>query len=790
MAVRFVVHGHFYQPPRENPWTGILDREPSAAPHHDWNERVFLECYRSNAYARILDERGRVLRIVNNYEHMSFNFGPTILSWMEAHHPITYGRILHADAVSRERRGFGNALAQAYNHTILPLDHPRDARTQVRWGLIDFKKRFGRKADGMWLPETAASDDVLAILAEEGVGFTILSPYQAARTRELGSTQWSRVPPRSNRPYRWLHHDGSGRFVDIFFFDAGKAKEVAFERALSTSQRFMDMLAAGTSDVAAIATDGETYGHHFIYGDRTLAHAFEREGPHRGVEFTNYAVVRSESIPTHEVELVEGGSAWSCAHGVGRWSRDCGCSSGGGPGQHQRWRAPLRAALAWLRDQTHEVYEEEASALLADPWDARDAYAEVMHEGPATFEKWSRRFSRKNLSNDDLIRTRTLLEMERQSLLMFTSCAWFHHDVSGIETAQVLKYASRCMDFMEELGRPPVESSFLEALQDAESYIPDEGTGSDVYRRAVSRARVTPKRAVAHIGIESLLEEPANGGRIGGHSFELARFERGQSGPFTLSCGWVKLISESTSRPYQLAFAALHLGGIDFYGTVTDRIGKEAFPELSRNLLDALDESSLPSIVRRMHEIFGPEEFQLTDLLPEGAESLANKVFESLVSRFSEAYANLYRDHGRTLDMLHGAGFKLPAELRAAAEFTLKQRFQEEIARQGQSQDPGAYWHAIEIAQQVTASGYKIDRTEATRVFEHLVNRAVQQAVRTGDEVDAVRGLVDLIRKLALPVRFDQAQETLIGLYGGKPSVRVEQELMDVLGLAPEALGK
>jgi alpha-amylase/alpha-mannosidase (GH57 family) len=783
--VRIVVHGHFYQPPRDNPWTQVVDRAASAAPFHDWNQRVFEDCYRANAYARIMDEHRRVVQVVNNYEHLSFNFGPTLLSWMESHHPITYARILAADRHSAEQRGHGNAMAQAYNHTILPLDDPRDARTQIRWGVIDFERRFGRRPLGMWLPETAANDSVLSLLAQEGVAFTVLNPDQAGQTRRLGSAAWTDERPRSDRPYRWIDPDGTGRFVDIFFYDGARSRAIAFEQALSTSQTFLDSIADGEG--VSVATDGETYGHHAVFGDRTLAHAFVRAGADRGFSFTNFAALREERFPTHEVKLVPGATSWSCAHGVGRWSRDCGCSSGGGPGQHQRWRAPLRQALELLRNRVHSMYEERASELFNDPWEARDAYLHLLFEGPVGFDKWSRPVSRKHQGIDEITRSLTLLEMERQALLMFTSCAWFHHDVTGIETAQVLKHAGRCIDHLLDLGGENPEPEFLAALAEAESYLPQGGNGADVYRRSVARARVTPQRAVAHLGIASLLDEPQEAGSFGGYRFELSRFEKEQSGPFTLSTGWVSLRSESTERAHQLAFAALHLGGIDLYGTATDRMGREAFPQASRRILDALDSQSLPAIVRRMHETFGPDEFQLTDLLPEGAETLASRVFEELMRRFSETYAQLYQDHGRTLDMLQGAGFALPDELRAAAQFTLQKRFEDEIERQGQSRDPNAYWHAIEIAQQVAAAGYDINTTSSTKVFEHLLNRAVQQAIHGNGGVEAVRGLVQIIRRLNLPVKFDQAQETLLGLYGGRPSEPVRLALMELLSIAPEA---
>ncbi|MEM6368419.1 MAG: DUF3536 domain-containing protein [Myxococcota bacterium] len=788
-----IVHGHFYQPPRENPWTGAVDREPSAAPFHDWNARVFRDAYRANAHARILDDSGRVIQVVNNYETMSFNFGPTLLSWMEAHHPITYGRILEADRKSVRERGFGNALAQAFNHTILPLDDPRDLRTQILWGLNDFESRFGRVAEGMWLPETAANEAVLSALAKAGVRFTVLAPSQAQRIRPLGTTEWASVTQDldQSRPYRWLDPDASGRHLDLFFFDAGRSKAVAFDRALNTSQAFAELFSPG--QLRILATDGESYGHHSVFGDRTLAHFFRAEGPRRGLSFTNFASVRHHQPPTHEVELAAGpngeGTAWSCAHGIGRWTRDCGCSTGGGPGAHQRWRAPLRTALEGLREVLHQTFEEMGGELFLDPWAARDDYQPVIGEGPEAFEAWSQGRTRRDLSADDGVRARRLLEMERNVLLMFTSCGWFFHDVSGIETVQILKYAGRAIDHAVDLGLPSPEPKLLEALAEAPSYIPEQGTGADVYRKAVGRARVTPARAAAHLAVDGLVEAPTGAGEFAGFAFRMGPFQVRRSGPYATAAAWMELVCERTDARHQIGVAALHLGGIDVYGTVSPSMSQEAFEKAASRIFEDVEESSLPTLIRRLQAHFGPEEFQLSDLLPEQAEGLAQLAFGELLERFGDAYAQLYRDHGRTLDMLQAAGFQLPKELKAAAEFTLQRRFQAEIEDQAQSRDPQAYHRAIEIARQAESAGYALDRRTSAHIFEGLLNRAVQEAMRDKDpsSVEAVRKLVELVGQLALEVSMDQAQEMVLGLYGETTDPATRSALMTLLRLTPSA---
>ncbi|MFW6150924.1 MAG: DUF3536 domain-containing protein, partial [Chloroflexota bacterium] len=375
------VHGHFYQPPRENPWLEAVELQDSAYPYHDWNERITAECYAANGVSRILDAEGRITQIVNNYESISFNFGPALLAWMEGHAPEAYRRILEADRASQERfSGHGSALAQCYNHMIMPLANDRDKHTQVLWGIRDFERRFGRKPEGMWLPETAVDLRTLEVLAELGVRFTLLAPRQAKRVREAGAEEWEdvsggQVDPKTAYTVRLP----SGRSLQVLFYDGPVSRAVAFEGLLSDGERFARRLmdAFGQSEEGAqighIATDGESYGHHHRYGDMALAyalHTIEREGLAR---ISNYGEYLEKNPPTHEVEIVEN-SSWSCVHGIERWRSDCGCSTGGHPGWKQAWREPLRQALDWLRDEMASGYEEEAGRLLKDPWHARDEY--------------------------------------------------------------------------------------------------------------------------------------------------------------------------------------------------------------------------------------------------------------------------------------------------------------------------------------------------------------------------------------------------------------------------------
>lgn len=489
-----IIHGHFYQPPRENPWTGIVEAEPSAAPFHDWNERIHSECYGLNAFASIVDPATGEERIVNNYANISFNIGPTLLSWLERNHSETYKRILEADRASLAKRGgHGNAIAQAYGHAILPLCNERDRRTQIRWGIADFRQRFGREPEALWLPETACNDQVIGALIDEGMRFVILAPHQAARARVIGEADWRDVDEKSidtGVVYRYSHRDGSGQPIAVFFYDGPTSQAIAFENLLKSSRELVDRFASlGMRELINVATDGETYGHHFKFGDICLAHALELEAPARGFRITNYAEYLDEHSPAFEVEINNGpegeGTSWSCLHGVGRWIRDCGCHTGGEPGWNQQWRAPLRQALDFLRDENLAPFEATRGKLFLDPWQARDDSIALILDPNHVREQFLCDHAGRWLSLEELWHALAHLELQRMLLLMYTSCGWFFNDISGIETIQILKYAGRAIDLMAQLGLPPVREPFLALLSEAKSNRPEMGNGADIYRRFV-----------------------------------------------------------------------------------------------------------------------------------------------------------------------------------------------------------------------------------------------------------------------------------------------------------------
>jgi alpha-amylase/alpha-mannosidase (GH57 family) len=802
MPTALVIHGHFYQPPRENPWTGVIDDQPSAQPFPNWNDRVYYECYRPNAFARVFDlKSGRIEGIINNYESISFNFGPTLLSWMEKYHPGTYDKILESDGKSAKKNGgHGNAIAQGFNHTILPLCNEADRITQVKWGIEDFKRRFKREPESLWLPETACNDATLSVLIDHKLKYVILSPEQAERVRPMDGADWTDVS--SNRidpgmPYRYFHRDGSKRFIDIFFYDMGIARGIAFEGSLISSQALIDRIGrVGRAEgrIVQTATDGESYGHHTKFGDRSLAYALKVEAAQGGYWVTNYGAYLEKHPPTWEVEIKKGpdgnGTSWSCAHGVGRWYRDCGCQTGGKEGWNQAWRGPLRKAFDFLRDRVHGYFDQERGKLFMDPWVARNDYIQLVLDPEASRKEFLKKHAGRELSEMEQVKALTHLEIQRNAMLMYTSCGWFFTEISGIETVQVMKYAARIFDLLETLGFESPETQFLDILSEAKSNIPEFGTGADVYRRFAEPTRVTPQGVVAHLAISSLVNHVTDNGEAGGYLFEMLDTRKEEHGRFTLMTGHVLLQEAMTRQHFRYAFAGLHLGGIDFYGAIRPFMRQENFDKSAQHLWDQFYLVSLPKLLRLMQEEFGPEEFGVEQLLPESRQKIFKEVFGSLVERFSEQYVRLYEDNRRNLEMLQSVGFELPREIRAAAEFTFGKLFEEEIQRREWFKDPDAYRNLISLADEVTRHGYRIDRFVAEHTFRNLITEIVEMAVEkpTEENVRAAIAVVQLTKKLGLEYNLYLAQEAVFAAAGKSLQFEKLVELSEMLDLKTDYL--
>lgn len=755
-----------------------MPRQPSAAPWHDWNERIHAECYRPNGWARILDDHGRIVDIVDNYRRLSFNIGPTLASWLEEHAPETYGRIVAADRAERR------AIAQAYGHAILPLCDDRDLRTHIRWGLADFRHRFGRAAEGMWLPETAVDDRVLAALAEEGVGFTILAPAQIAAVRPRGGGAGVDDDDVGWRPVagadvpstlRWRHPGDPALGVDLVVYDGPLSHDVAFGGF--PSQVVVDRIVARGGELVAAACDGETFGHHHPYADRGVAYALTVEAGRRGVALPRLADRLAEHPPPHEARVRL--SSWSCPHGVDRWRADCGCHTGGEPGWDQRWRGPLRAAFDRVHGWAAEVFERRGAAVLRDPWRARDAYVEVLL-GATTVEQ----FADEHVAGDGtLVEALTLLESQRHALLMYTSCGWFFNDLAGIETTQVMRYAARCLDLLAGLGEAPPTGEVLATLAGARSNDPGEGDGRAVWRRHVAPSRVDPGRVAAHLALTNLLgvgdPGPGVAGRTDGYEAERELHDAVDRGGVAVCAGRVAVTHRRTRATTRWAYAAVHLGGLEVFGALRP---SAAGPGPDGALSDEGDRADTAAVVeatrggervttllRTVVDRFGPREFGLEDTLPAVGEDLLRATAARVADRFVAAYDELRADHHDTLAALAAADTPLPPELRGPVELALARRLETAVSAAGGSTDPADYDAALAVARAAREEGVALRAPRAAARLASAVDRAVAEVTRaagaaTPPEPGAVQvtlGLLDLARALGLDVVLDVPQERL-----------------------------
>jgi alpha-amylase/alpha-mannosidase (GH57 family) len=667
-----VVHGHFYQPPRENPWLETVETQPSAAPFRDWNARVTAECYAPNTAARRVDAQNRIIDVVDNFERISFNVGPTLFDWLARERPDVVRRIVAADRLSVSRRGRGNAIAQAYNHLILPLASRRDKITQVRWGLADFRHRFGREAEGMWLPETAVDRETLDVLGDEGIRFTILALSQAS------------PPIDPTRAYRY--RTGRGRELALFFYEGAIAHAVAFGDLLRSGEAFAARLLArfepgfAGPQLVHVATDGESYGHHHRFGDMALAVACHRLEREPGTVLTNYAAFLGAHPPADDVGIVEG-SSWSCAHGVERWRSDCGCHVGH-PAWHQRWRGPLRDALDWLRDQVDPLFEARAGLLLKDPWAARDDYIQVvLDRSPESLAGFLARHATRRLGRDEVVRAVKCLELERQRMLMYTSCGWFFDELSGIETVQILRYAARVIELARELeGCSGMEDGFVRRLAAAPSNRPELATGDVVYRRLALPALVTPARVVAHDAAARLEEPAVRERRFHAFRVELLDGDAATRGDATLRVGWVRVTSEVTTEGIEALVAIAGSGSRAFRGVVRIGAGAGELARVRDALLpgfvsgEAVEAGGLDQVLPGVR--FGPD-----DLLPDERHRLAATEAERTLRSLDGACRRAGATSRRLVAELGAAGARVPPGLRRLARFALQQEIEDTLGR-------------------------------------------------------------------------------------------------------------
>lgn len=677
------IHGHFYQPPRENPWLERIEQQDSAYPYHDWNERILAECYGTNAFSRILGNNNRIQEIANNYEKMSFNFGPTLLSWMAGNAPDVYQAVIDADRNSRDRfSGHGSAMAQAYNHMIMPLANPVDKFTQIHWGIRDFEHHYGRRPEGMWLPETAVDLETLAMMADAGIKFTVLTPYQAGQVRKTGEKDWEDVTGgRINTRIAYRQSLPDKRQIAIFFYDGFLSHAVAFENLLVSGEAMAHkMLEAFAPDMdlpqlVHIAIDGETFGHHFAHADMALAYAIHFMETNNMARITNYGEFLELNPPDHEVRIIER-TSWSCAHGVSRWHADCGCNSGSHPQWHQKWRQPLRDALDWLRDQLIPLYEKEAGSLLKDTWMARNDYIEVIldRSDDSLMRFMKRHLRSRHIVKLEKIRLFRLLEMQRNAMLMYTSCGWFFDELSGIETTQVIHYAGRALQLAEEACGVSLESEFMERLGNARSNIAEHGDGRRIYIKFVQPAIIDLSKVCAHYAMISLFDDSdRTDEETSVYCYNIRPWEHNlhEAGQARLAIGksWVK--SQITLEDSDLMYAVLYIGDHTLECAVSPLSDERTYRKIVAALEDAFAKVDFPGTIRQMSDLFEKTGYSLRNMFHDERQRILRHLMEPTIENAMAAYRRIYEPHVPLIRFFRDMNIAVPNELHAAARMVL-----------------------------------------------------------------------------------------------------------------------
>jgi alpha-amylase/alpha-mannosidase (GH57 family) len=797
-----VLHGHFYQPPRENPWLETIEPQPSAAPFHDWNERIYWECYRPNAFARLVDSEGQILEIVNNFAHLSFNIGPTLMGWLERYDPEVYHRIQQGDRLSRARLGFGNAIAQNYNHIILPLANERDKITQIHWGIEDFRRHFGRAPEGMWLAETAVDSATLMALVDAGIRFSILAPTQAARCRPIprpdqARPDWFEVSDNTidpTQPYRCFLPEG--RWIDLFFYDGPISRDLSFGGLLHNAEqlgdRLTDLIRPGATQVICVAADGETFGHHKPGAEKGLAYAFRRTFPQRGWQMTNFAHYLHHHPPQWEVEL-KPTTAWSCAHGVDRWQRDCGC--GREDNTQQQWRQPLRESLNGLRDELAAIFERWGSPLFKEVWQARNDYIQLIGEpmtspsaahdpaGASKIAHFLEAHQSRSLQPLEQIDALRLLEMQRQSLLMFTSCGWFFEELSRPEGVQILRYAARAIELAAAVSGRQLETGFLDQLRPARSNVALFSDGAAVYDQLVRPGQVSLNHVAAFAamrqGLSRHLYSESNRStalpsQIYACSLHWSEIRWRRIGNLSLMLGQLGVVWNRTQEGQTLNYVVAYLGQNDIQAWLLPTGHAAEWTATQHRLLEeSLGGAPTRVILEISRCLPAAELIGLADLLPEERQILLRQLSQATLERLNDVYAQIYRDNTVLISAFHDHGWTAPRELQAAAEITLAQRLTN-LLQQFEAQDstdrPTLMAELSDLAAEAEALHCRLNTGEARdrlerlqrRTLQHLLDRVEGSDPAPGMALDELQLLLRLGWQLELHPRPDRLQELLL----------------------------
>ncbi len=764
------IHGHFYQPPRENPWIETIEIQDSAAPFHDWNARIACECYTPNSVSKIVDYKNQILDIVNNYSKMSFNFGPTLLSWLEVYEPYTYERIIKADIESAyENNGHGNALAQVYNHMIMPLANINDKYTQTIWGIKDFQYRFGRMPEGIWLAETAVDDETLEVLVDCGIKFTVLSPYQAQKVRKIGEKEWNDVSWGNidpAKPYRYFIKSNPQKYIDLFFYDGAISKSVAFDDILKDGNKFISRLKDGISckrdyeEIINIATDGESYGHHTKFGDMALSYILRIRAKDEGFTITNYANYLAMSEIKDEVNI-KTVSSWSCAHGVERWCNDCGCSTGGAPGWNQKWRKPLREALDYLRDELIIIFETYSKNYFKNPWEARNDYINVIldrsEENTGAFLK---RNLKESSGHKDWTNALKLMEMQRQAMLMYTSCGWFFSEISGIETTQIMKYAARALQLASDFSEKDIETEFMNKLANAKSNINGFGTGKNIYEKFVKPAVINTKQIASLWAISSLYTEFDRD--ISLYSFEITKhnYKKVCKCSTNLIIGRIEIKSKITLEKSDMMFTLLQYADGDFHCAIREFSDLNEYTKISKELLQTYTTNSMTECIRQIDKFFGTEYYSLKDIFTEERTKILSTLLKDKLEKFSEVYREVYNEGKSSILHLKNLGLSVPQAFKLAAQYTLSEDFNKIFETHTNLQDENAIQRAIEINNEARLLDLELNKESTGKIFAFQIRQRIYNFAKTFEKhrLDKALELFEFIDKLDIKVDIAEAQ--------------------------------
>ena len=669
------IHGHFYQPPRENAWLEVIEVQDSAHPYHDWNERVSAECYAPNAASRILNGKSVIKNIINNYSKISFNYGPTLLSWMQVNDPVTYDAILEADRESAKHfGGHGSAIAQVYNHMIMPLANDQDKETQIIWGIADFEYRFKRKPEGMWLAETAVDITSLELLAKHDIKFTILAPRQAMAVRLIGEKDWETVTTETidtRRPYKCALP--SGKSIIVFFYDGDIAQGVAFNGLLNDGKKFAHRLLdafepnSEEAQLVHVATDGETYGHHHKHGDMALAYCIDYIGRQEDSRLTNYGEFLSKFPPVYEAQIHEH-SSWSCVHGTERWRDNCGCNSGK-PDYHQLWRKPLRDSLDWLRDHLFTIYDLEASTFLKDPWKAREDYIHViLNRNDETINAFLEKHCKIEVEQNRVFR---LMEVQRNAMLMYTSCGWFFDEISGIETVQILQYACRAIQLVSQTSNVNLEGEFLARLRHAPSNLALVDDGAEVYRKFVVPSKTNLQRVGMHYAVASIFEEDPESFPVFNYTTQNDVFIRKEAGEHKLVLGVTKVRSNVTRSEKKFAFAVIYMGQHNIIGNISLDMEEDKFTTMTMLMVKAFEEARLGDIIGLMQTYFGPEKYTIWQLFQDEKRKVFNLITYQSLRDLENSLRRIYNRDYPLVMALANSDTPIPTAYRTTFEYIL-----------------------------------------------------------------------------------------------------------------------